>query len=109
MDPRKVFSIYHTLKRCTTYLCLPFVKNVEKSNKSANPNAQVIWKTLKNNEQGFYSIKWIVSRDWGGLLMGSVDRYLVLNVPATYLFLILMSSSYLKNSTYIRLAGMYGG
>jgi hypothetical protein len=28
--------------------------------------------------------------------MGSVDRYLVLDVPATYLFLILMSSSYVK-------------
>jgi hypothetical protein len=40
--------------------------------------------------------KGIVSRDWGGLLMGSVDRYLVLDVPATYLFIILMSSSYVK-------------
>jgi hypothetical protein len=41
-------------------------------------------------------IKGIVSRDRGGLLLGSVHRYLVLDVPATYLFLILISSSYVK-------------
>jgi hypothetical protein len=37
--------------------------------------------------------------------MGSVDRYLVLDVPATYLFFILMSCSYVK--FYICLLGQY--
>jgi hypothetical protein len=52
-------------------------------------------------------IKGIVSRVWGGLLIVSVDRYEVLDVPvpAKYLFLILMSSSYVK--FYICMLGQY--
>jgi hypothetical protein len=42
--------------------------------------------------------KGIVSRDWGGLLMVLVDRYIVLDVPATYLVLIVRSSSYVKSN-----------
>jgi hypothetical protein len=44
----------------------------------------------------FGHIKGIVSRDWGDLLMVSVDRQKVPDIPATYLFLILMLSSYVK-------------
>jgi hypothetical protein len=38
-------------------------------------------------------VKGIVSRDWGGLLLAPVDKYKVLDITATYLFLISMSST----------------
>jgi hypothetical protein len=46
--------------------------------------------------RGIKLFKGIVSRDWGGLLMVSVKRYKVLDMPAWYLFSILMSPSYVK-------------
>jgi hypothetical protein len=60
---------------------------------------------ISTNISCHFPFKGIVSRDWEGLLMGSVDRYLVLDVLATYLFLILMSTSYVK--FYICLLGWY--
>jgi hypothetical protein len=54
-------------------------------------------KSLSNKHFGAcHRFKGIVSWDWRGLLMVSVDRYNILDIAGKYLFYILKSSSYLK-------------
>jgi hypothetical protein len=50
----------------------------------------------KHNIVPYIYFKGRVSRDKGGLQMVSVARYIVLDIPALYLFSILMSPSYAK-------------